>query len=167
MTWDLVTHTEVKSLKGSLRGKSSVSPWVKIMERKFLSPSRMLITAALLLHSTSLASRGDLTNATTPLAAAFGMSAPPVSMSATRRRVNQSDSFRYLDNGVIRLGIDMSRGGSIGWLGPSSNTSLSLLNHYDFGREVQGSFVSPCAAVLRLSFADAHLITFSPPVLWT
>jgi hypothetical protein len=38
------------------------------------------------------------------------------------------DKFTYLDNGVIRLGIDTSRGGTLGWLGPSSNTSLSLLN---------------------------------------
>jgi hypothetical protein len=52
------------------------------------------------------------------------------------------DSFQYLDNGLIRLGIDLSRGGSIGWLGPSSNQSLSLLNIHDFGREVQGSFYS-------------------------
>ena len=33
------------------------------------------------------------------------------------------DAFQYLDNGIIRLGIDLSRGGSIGWLGPSSNQS--------------------------------------------
>ena len=52
------------------------------------------------------------------------------------------DAFQYLDNGIIRLGIDLSRGGSIGWLGPSSNQSLSLLNVHDFGREVQGSFYS-------------------------
>lgn len=52
------------------------------------------------------------------------------------------DTFRFLDNGIIRLGIDMTRGGTIGWLGPSSNTSLSLLNAHDFGRSVQGSFYS-------------------------
>jgi len=52
------------------------------------------------------------------------------------------DAFQFLDNGIIRLGIDLSRGGSIGWLGPSSNQSLSLLNVHDFGREVQGSFYS-------------------------
>ncbi len=53
-----------------------------------------------------------------------------------------TDSFRFLDNGVIRLGIDVSRGGTLGWLGPSSNTKLSLLNTHDYGRVVQGSFYS-------------------------
>ena len=52
------------------------------------------------------------------------------------------DNFVFLDNGVIRLGIDLSRGGTIGWLGPSSDRTLSLLNVYDFGREVQASFYS-------------------------
>jgi hypothetical protein len=52
------------------------------------------------------------------------------------------DDFTFLDNGVIRLGVDLTRGGTIGWLGPSSNKSLSLLNAHDFGRSVQGSFYS-------------------------
>ena len=52
------------------------------------------------------------------------------------------DTFTFLDNGVIRLGIDMTRGGTIGWLGPSAQPALSLLNVHDFGRVVQGSFYS-------------------------
>jgi hypothetical protein len=52
------------------------------------------------------------------------------------------DTFTFLDNGVIRLGIDTSRGGTLGWLGPSSNSSFSILNIHDFGRVVQGSFYS-------------------------
>ena len=52
------------------------------------------------------------------------------------------DSFTFLDNGVVRLGIDLSRGGTIGFLGPSSDPSLSLLNAHDYGRSVQGSFYS-------------------------
>ena len=52
------------------------------------------------------------------------------------------DNFRFLDNGVIRLGIDTTRGGTIGWLGPSSDPALSLLNVHDYGRSVQGSFYS-------------------------
>lgn len=50
-----------------------------------------------------------------------------------------ADRFAMLDNGVVKLGVDMDRGGSIGWFGPSR----SLVNHvntHDFGREVQGSF---------------------------
>jgi hypothetical protein len=78
--------------------------------------------------------------------AAFGYSLSPLSprWPSTTSDASLSspsvDTFQYLDNGVIRLGIDLSRGGSIGWLGPSSNQSLSLLNIHDFGREVQGSF---------------------------
>ena len=52
------------------------------------------------------------------------------------------DGFTFLENGVIRLGIDTSRGGALGWLGPVSNRSLSVLNIHDFGRVVQGSFYS-------------------------
>ena len=52
------------------------------------------------------------------------------------------DSFTYLDNGVVRLGIDLTRGGTLGWFGPSNNSSFSLLNIHDFGRVVQGSFYS-------------------------
>ncbi len=85
--------------------------------------------------------------------AAAGERAPPplpsharLSLPADERAAHfgrpNVDSFTFLDNGVIRLGIDTSRGGTLGWLGPSSNTSLSLLNIHDFGRVVQGSFYS-------------------------
>jgi len=52
------------------------------------------------------------------------------------------DTFVYLDNGIVRLGIDSSRGGTLGFLGPSSEPTFSLLNVHDFGRVVQGSFYS-------------------------
>lgn len=51
------------------------------------------------------------------------------------------DNFVYLDNGVVRLGIDKSRGGAIGFLSASGSTR-NVLNHHDFGRLVQGSFYS-------------------------
>jgi hypothetical protein len=52
------------------------------------------------------------------------------------------DAFRYLDNGVVRLGVDLARGGSIGFFGPSgsSDDSNNIINCYDMGREVQLSF---------------------------
>ena len=53
-----------------------------------------------------------------------------------------SDTFRFLDNGIIRLGIDLSRGATLGFLGPSSDPTLSLLNVHDFGRVVQASYYS-------------------------
>jgi hypothetical protein len=60
---------------------------------------------------------------------------------AISTRIN-ADQFVYIDNGNIKLGVDLSRGGSIGWLGPSNNPNLSVLNLHDEGREVQGSFYS-------------------------
>lgn len=49
------------------------------------------------------------------------------------------DSFLFLDNGVVRIGVDATRGGSIGWLS-ASGSSRNLVNHADMGREVQLSF---------------------------
>ena len=46
----------------------------------------------------------------------------------------------FIDNGVIRLGIDRSAGGSIFHFGPSGGDSANLLNHYDKGRFIQQSY---------------------------
>jgi hypothetical protein len=45
----------------------------------------------------------------------------------------------FIDNGVVRLGIDLSAGGSIFHFGPS-DTGANLLNHYDKGRFIQQSY---------------------------
>jgi len=45
------------------------------------------------------------------------------------------DSFLFLDNGRVRVGVDVTRGGSIGWL--SASGGRNLVNHADMGREVQ------------------------------
>ncbi len=45
----------------------------------------------------------------------------------------------YLDNGKVRLGINMDAGGSIGWFS-RSRTQDNLLNAFDHGRYVQQSF---------------------------
>jgi hypothetical protein len=45
----------------------------------------------------------------------------------------------YLDNGVIKIGVDSARGGSITWLS-LSGTSNNIVNHYDLGREIQQSY---------------------------
>jgi hypothetical protein len=50
-----------------------------------------------------------------------------------------AEHWRYLDNGQIRLGVNMDAGGSIGWLSPS-HSSENVLNAYDHGRFVQQSF---------------------------
>jgi hypothetical protein len=46
----------------------------------------------------------------------------------------------FLDNGIIRLGIDRSAGGSIFHFGPSGDHAPNLLNHYDKGRFIQQSY---------------------------
>ncbi len=46
---------------------------------------------------------------------------------------------QYIDNGVIRLGVDLSSGGSIFYLA-ESKTKRNLLNHFDRGRFIQQSY---------------------------
>jgi hypothetical protein len=46
----------------------------------------------------------------------------------------------FIDNGVIRFGIDRSAGGSIFHFGPSGEGSPNLLNHFDKGRFIQQSY---------------------------
>jgi hypothetical protein len=46
----------------------------------------------------------------------------------------------FIDNGVVRLGIDRSAGGSIFHFGPSGGDEINLLNHYDKGRFIQQSY---------------------------
>lgn len=75
------------------------------------------------------------------LAAASKVSLGQVRTSKARCPHGLRDGFIFLDNGIVRLGIDTSRGGAIGYLSSSSSTQ-NLLNHHDFGRLVQGSFYS-------------------------
>lgn len=49
------------------------------------------------------------------------------------------ESWQFLDNGHVRLGINLSAGGAIGWFSPSRSGS-NLLNTFDHGRYVQQSF---------------------------
>jgi hypothetical protein len=46
--------------------------------------------------------------------------------------------WKYLDNGVVRIGIDRSRGACIGFFG-ESEAKRNLLNHFDEGRFIQQS----------------------------
>jgi len=47
----------------------------------------------------------------------------------------------YLENGVLRLGVDLSRGGAICYLSPFGSTE-SVVNVYDLGRYIQQSYYS-------------------------
>ena len=57
---------------------------------------------------------------------------------AARALSDADDRFLFLDNGLVRVGVDATRGGSIGWL--SASGGRNLVNHADMGREVQLSF---------------------------
>lgn len=50
-----------------------------------------------------------------------------------------ADNFKYIENGAIRMGVDMSRGGAIGYLS-AANNDINIINIADMGREVQMSF---------------------------
>ena len=51
----------------------------------------------------------------------------------------QAETWAYLDNGAIRIGVDRSRGAAIGFLALSSDRR-NLLNHHDEGRFIQQSY---------------------------
>src|SRR6478672_8015501 len=49
------------------------------------------------------------------------------------------DPFTYLDNGVLRIGVDQSRGAAIGYFALARD-KRNLLNHHDEGRFIQQSY---------------------------
>ena len=53
--------------------------------------------------------------------------------------LSTDDSFTYIDNGVVKLGIDMGRGGAIGYFS-ASGSKTNIVNCHDMGREIQLSF---------------------------
>ncbi len=48
----------------------------------------------------------------------------------------------YLDNGVIRVGVDLARGGTVTYLADANNLDINVINSADLGREVQQSYYS-------------------------
>ena len=62
---------------------------------------------------------------------------PTMAHSAPRHQPQMS----YLDNGVVRLGVDLKVGGAITYLS-RSGADQNLVNSYDFGRQVQMSYYS-------------------------
>jgi hypothetical protein len=58
--------------------------------------------------------------------------------------VDSTDSYKYtgyayIDNGIVRIGVDMSKGGCIFYFAESS-TKRNLMNHHDAGRFMQQSY---------------------------
>ena len=50
-------------------------------------------------------------------------------------------AMSYLDNGVVKVGVDLAKGGSITYLSVSG-TANNVINSYDLGRQVQQSYYS-------------------------
>ena len=48
---------------------------------------------------------------------------------------------KFLDNGTVRLGVDLSRGGCISYFSPSGRDE-NVVNNFDLGRQIQMSFYS-------------------------
>jgi len=61
--------------------------------------------------------------------------------NAVERVRRQETLMSYLDNGIVRLGVDLHVGGSITYLSRSSSTD-NLVNSFDFGRQIQMSYYS-------------------------
>ena len=53
--------------------------------------------------------------------------------------LHAQEHWTFLDNGLVRLGVNMDAGGSIGWFS-HSHSSANLLNAFDHGRYVQQSY---------------------------
>jgi hypothetical protein len=54
---------------------------------------------------------------------------------------NAAERLSYLDNGTIRLGVNLSLGGAITYLS-ASNSRTNLINSFDWGRQIQMSHYS-------------------------
>jgi len=69
----------------------------------------------------------------------------PACISSARAQqgkpVQPAENISYLDNGVIRLGVDLNLGGSITYLAASSDR-VNMINSHDWGRQIQMSFYS-------------------------
>jgi len=64
---------------------------------------------------------------------------PPAQASEPATR--PVDRMAFLDNGKIRLGVDLDLGGAITWISQSNNP-VNLVNSFDWGRQIQMSFYS-------------------------
>lgn len=62
-----------------------------------------------------------------------------VTLAAASPTGTLAAGMSYMDNGVVRVGVDLSMGGVITYLSRSSD-SYNVINSFDLGREVQQSY---------------------------
>ncbi len=73
----------------------------------------------------------------------FGLLAGWIDGAKAAGGQSHTPRMSWLDNGVIRLGVDLNLGGAITYLSPEgTNRELNLINSHDWGRQVQFSFYS-------------------------
>lgn len=53
--------------------------------------------------------------------------------------VSQASPNSYLDTGVVKVGVDLGKGGSITYLSKSGTTD-NIINSFDLGRQIQQSY---------------------------
>lgn len=75
-----------------------------------------------------------------PICLAFLLLFPSIA-NAAKPRVQHAPRMDYLDNGAIRLGVDLNLGGAVTWLSPSKSET-NLINSWDWGRQIQMSYYS-------------------------
>lgn len=56
-----------------------------------------------------------------------------------QNQYDNNQQYHFIDNGILRLGIDLNSGGSICYIAEST-TKRNLLNHFDKGRFIQQSY---------------------------
>jgi len=72
---------------------------------------------------------------------ASGPAVPDFPPLRQRKELSWPPKMIYSDNGVVKVGADLNRGGSITFLSGTGGTEAdNVINHHDMGREVQMSF---------------------------
>ena len=61
-----------------------------------------------------------------------------IAFAGSQPSTNSGESMSYLDNGVVRLGVDLNLGGTVTYMSASGSTS-NLINNFDWGRQIQMS----------------------------
>jgi hypothetical protein len=89
-----------------------------------------------------------------PAIAAILLAANALADNGIQRVRRHQPHMSYLDNGVIRLGVDLNVGGTITYLS-RSGTEQNLVNSYDFGRQIQMSYYSGGVSSVGILFKSA------------
>lgn len=63
-------------------------------------------------------------------------------ISQYTERAAQESSMRYLENGRIKIGINLDLGGAVTYLSDMANGGKNMINSYDWGRQIQQSYYS-------------------------